>query len=327
MKKILVTGAGGFIGFNLCNHLAREGYRVIGVDLHYPEEVSRQHHPRFQAQVGDFRNHSLMKGCLSGVDTVFHLAAIHLQISSDQSAYWDINVHSLGSLLDLAAQNQVRRFVHVSSAGVYGNLEQLPADEETPCRPQSIYGETKLAGEDKVREFSEESGFPVVIIRPAWVYGPYCPRTLKIYKTLRKGRFVMIGDGENLRHPLYIADMIEAFCLAMKVDTAVGELFVVGGQEAITTNELLKAFCRVMNFTPPKIHIPYWLGAAMAWAAESVFGLAKIEPPLSRRTLEFFDTNNAFNITKARRLLGFDPKFTFENGLKDSTDWLERNTK
>ncbi|NIV14933.1 MAG: NAD-dependent epimerase/dehydratase family protein, partial [Aliifodinibius sp.] len=65
--------------------------------------------------------------------------------------------------------------------GVYGNLENWPANEESECLPQSIYGETKLAGEREVKKFSEETGFPVVIIRPAWVYGPGCPRTLKIY--------------------------------------------------------------------------------------------------------------------------------------------------
>jgi len=327
MKKILVTGAGGFIGFNLCNHLAKEGYRVIGVDLHYPEEVSREHHPGFQAQVGDFRNHSLMKGWLSGVDTVFHLASVHLQISRDQSAYWNINVHSLRTLLDIAAQSEVRRFVHVSSVGVYGNLRQLPANEETTCKPQSIYGVTKLAGEAEVRKFSKETGFPVVIIRPAWVYGPYCPRTLKIYKALQKGRFIMIGNGKNLRHPLYISDMVEAFQLVMEANTAVGESFIIAGKEAITTNELVENFSKVMEFSPPKIRIPHWLGTAMAWGIEWVFSLVRIEPPLSRRTLEFFDTNNAFDITKAKRLLGFEPKFSFEEGLRDSVDWLEINTK
>ena len=124
-------------------------------------------------------------------------------------------------------QADVSRFVHVSSVAVYGNLKQLPANEKTPCKPQSVYGDTKLAGEAAVRKFWEETGFPVVIIRPAWVYGAYCPRTLKIYRALRKGRFVTIGNGENLRHPLYIADMIEALRLAMEAESAVGELFII----------------------------------------------------------------------------------------------------
>jgi nucleoside-diphosphate-sugar epimerase len=263
-----------------------------------------------------------MKEWLFGVDVVFHLASAHLQISLDEQEYWDINVHSLRPLLDLAMQSGVQRFVHVSSVGAYGDLKRWPASEDTPCEPQSTYGETKLAGETEVRKFSEETGFSVVIIRPAWVYGPYCPRTLKIYKTLRKRRFIMIGDGENLRHPIYIADMLEAFRLAMEADPAVGELFIIAGQRPITTNELVEGFCKVLSVPKPKIRIPHVLGAAMAWGVESVFSLAKIEPPISRRSLEFFDTNNAFDISKARKLLGFEPKFSFEDGIRESREWL-----
>lgn len=325
MEKILVTGAGGFIGYNLCKHFADKGHIVIGVDLHYPEQLSQENQPRFQPNVGDFRDSQRMKEWLSGVDVIFHLASVHLQISADQEDYWNINVHSLRPLLDLSIQCGARRFIHVSSVGVYGNLRQLPANEETSCKPQSIYGVTKLAGESEVRKFSQQTGFPVVIIRPAWVYGPYCPRTLKIYKALHRGQFIMIGNGKNLRHPLYISDMVEAFQLAMKADTAIGESFIIAGKKAITTNELVETFSKVMEFSPPKVRIPHWLGKAMAWGIESVSSLVGMEPPMSRRTLEFFDTNNAFDITKARTLLGFEPKFSFELGLQETLRWLTAN--
>lgn len=325
MKKILITGAGGFIGYNLSKYLAEQGHKVIGVDLHYPEEAFEPHNYDFQPNVSDFRNQAHMKEWLSGVNVVFHLASAHLQIRLDDKEYWNINVYSLAPLLNLAMQSGVQRFVHVSSVGLYGNLKQLPANEETPCHPQSIYGETKLAGEGEIRKFGEKTGFPVVIIRPAWVFGPYCPRTLKIYRALRKGRFIMIGSGENLRHPLYILDMLEAFRLSMEVDSAVGEVFIIGGKRAITTNELVENFCAVTGLETPKIRIPHWLGATMGWGLETVFGLAKIEPPMSRRTLEFFDTNNSFEIGKAKELMGYEPKFSFKDGLKDSLKWLENN--
>ena len=322
MKKILVTGAGGFIGHNLCDYLIDQGHEIIGVDLHYPWGTVKRPRSAFHPIVSDFRDWDRMKEWLSGVEIVIHLASAHLQIILDEKEYWDINVHSLRPLLELAMRSGVQRFVHVSSVGVYGNLKRLPANEETPCEPQSIYGETKLAGEIEISKFSEETGFPTVILRPAWVYGPYCPRTLKIYRALRKGRFIMIGNGENLRHPIYISDMLEAFRLAMEADSAVGELFIIAGQRPITTNELVESFCRVLNVPIPKIRIPYVFGATMARGIESVFRLAKIEPPISRRSLEFFNTNNAFDISKARKLLGFEPKFSFEEGLRESQEWL-----
>ena len=322
VKKVLVTGAGGFIGYHLCRGLVDQRHKVIGVDFHFQEEIAHGPQNNFLPVVSDFRNWDLMEELLEKVEVVFHLASAHLRISLPESEYWDINVHSLRPLLELAQRRGVERFVHVSSVGLYGNLETWPANEESPCEPQSVYGMTKLAGEAEVLKYSENNDFPVVIIRPAWVYGPYCPRTLKIYRTLRKGRFIMIGNGENLRHPLYINDMVDSFRIAMERNEAVGEVFVIAGEEAITTNNLIESFCTVMKLPKPRLRIPYSLGVAIASTCEAFWGLAGKEPPISRRSLEFFDTNNAFDITKAKRLLGFVPKFSFQDGLHKSRDWL-----
>lgn len=323
MKKILVTGAGGFIGFHLSNYLSKQGHQVTGIDIHFPEKKFEKPF-NFEAIEGDFRNRKLLEETLKGKDVVFHLASAHLQISLQKSEYWDINVHSLRPFLELSKSNGIQRFIHVSSVGVYGNLKSWPANEETVCRPQSTYGETKLAGEEVVKKFYEETKFPIVILRPAWVFGPGCPRTSKIYKTLKKRRFIMIGKGENLRHPVYIEDMMQAFKLSMENNEAIGKLFVIGGDRAITTNELVNAFSKAFSFPGPLVRIPYGIGKIIASLSENLFGLVKIEPPISRRTLEFFDTNNAFDIGRAKRFLDFKPKYSFESGLKDSQIWLEK---
>jgi nucleoside-diphosphate-sugar epimerase len=134
----------------------------------------------------------------------------------------------------------------------------------------------------------------------------------------------MIGRGDNLRHPLYIRDMIEAFRLAMYREEALGQVLLVGGERAITTNELVETFCRVLKLPRPRIRIPYGWGKALAAGTETVFGWLKKEPPISRRSLEFFDTNNAFDIGKAKRVLGFHPRYTFEAGLEATREWLAR---
>jgi dihydroflavonol-4-reductase len=322
VKKILVTGAGGFIGCHLGNYLGDQGFEVVGLDLHFPANGAGEGSPRFLAVTGDFRELGKMDELLRGVDVVFHLASAHLQVSLRESEYRDINVHSLPDLLEAARSNGVQRFVHCSSVGVFGNLSQWPAGEESPCRPQSIYGETKLAGENEVRKFYERTGFPVVIIRPAWVYGPGCPRTRKLYNALAKRRFFMIGKGENMRHPIFISDMTAAFSLAMKSEEAIGELFIIAGPMAITTREMVDAFCRVFKLPKPHIQLPYSVGLALARQAETISGWLKKEPMFSRRSLEFFDTNNAFDITKARNLLGFEPEVNFDAGLKASERWL-----
>lgn len=323
MENILVTGAGGFIGFHLSNFLADHGYQVTGIDIHFPPPKNGNQY-KFNAVEGDFRNKELLEKSIKGKDVIFHLASAHLQISLKESEYWDINVHGLKDLLETAKRNGVQKFVHTSSVGVYGNLKTWPADENTICTPQSIYGVTKLEGEKVVKKFYEETGFPVTIIRPAWVYGEGCPRTLKIYKTIRNRKFLMIGKGENLRHPIYITDMIDAFILAIKNDQAIGKTFLIAGNSAINTKELVNGFCKVFNLPYPSIQIPYSLGRAIAIISEKVFSLIKKEPPISTRSLEFFDTNNAFKIDHAKKILSFSPKFSFEAGLADCKASIEK---
>jgi nucleoside-diphosphate-sugar epimerase len=320
-RKILITGAGGFIGYQLSNFLAKHGHQVIGVDLQYPQNSGA---PLFNAQTNDLRDWPKMKKLLAGIDVVMHLASAHLKTDLKASEYWDINVYSIPKLLEIAHASGVGRFIHVSSAGVYGNLTNWPADEKTACRPQSIYGDTKLAGENEVKKFSEKTGFPAIIIRPTWVYGATCPRLRKLYTTLRQRTFIMIGSGKNLRHPIYISDLLEAFDLVMENAEAVGDLFIIGGERELTTREIIKQMCNVFQLEEPLVKIPNTIGKLIAAGVETAFRCLKMDPPISRRALEFFDTNNAFDISRAKQVLGFKPQFSFEAGLYDCRDALIR---
>ncbi|MCK6619991.1 MAG: NAD(P)-dependent oxidoreductase [Calditrichaceae bacterium] len=318
-QKILVTGAGGFIGYQLNNFLVKAGHQVIGIDIQFPPGAA---HSSFEMHTLDFRQSQQMRAVMENVDIVFHLASAHLKTNLNKSEYWSVNVHSLAPLMEIAHAAGVKRFIHTSSVGVYGNLTSWPANEQSPCRPQSIYGETKLAGEQQVREFGDRKGLPYVILRPAWVFGPTCPRTRKLYRALKKGKFVMIGKGDNLRHPLYITDLLSAFQLAMTHSNAPGHLYIVAGDEAITSRELISTFCQVCDLKFPAIHVSYTTGKVLAVSVETIFRLLDKEPPVSRRTLEFFDTNNAFDISRIREELGFQPQFTLSQGIADFCDKL-----
>jgi nucleoside-diphosphate-sugar epimerase len=302
--------------------LIARGKDVIGLDLSYPKDPIGVGYDRARLIVGDYRDRELVKDLLRDVDYIFHLASAHLQVNLPEAEYWSVNVHGLKAFLEAARQNGIKKFIHVSTVGVYGNLKVVPADEESACQSQSLYGETKRAGELEVIKYCTEHGLSSLILRPAWVYGPGCPRTLKIYKSLHKKLFVMIGDGQNLRHPVYIEDMLQAFRLAIQKDTANAEIFLIGGECAVTTSELVKSFCRALELPEPKIRIPYGLGIALAATSEIIFRISAKEPPFSRRSLEFFQTNNAFDISKARDIMGFKPAYGFETGLMKCKEWL-----
>jgi nucleoside-diphosphate-sugar epimerase len=313
-RRIFVTGAGGFIGRELCDHLEAGGHTVTGIDVAYPDDLPRL---RPNLHVADYRDTDAVRDLLAGHDAVFHLASAHLDVSMNERDYRDINVYGLTGLLTACSEAGVQRFCHVSSVSVYGNLADWPAMEDTECQPQSIYGETKLAGEEVVRSHPADSRMKTVILRPTWVYGASCPRTRRLIRALRKRTFVIFGHGQNVRHPIYIDDMLHVLELALESDTDQGEVLIAGGPEVVTTRQLIDTMCSVFDLPRPPIQLPMWTGDLAVRVVEAGSAIAGIKPPVSSRTLEFFNTNNGFDISRARKRLGFEPRFNLQQGLSD----------
>jgi nucleoside-diphosphate-sugar epimerase len=314
-RTVLVTGARGFIGAHLVQRLAALGVEVRALDLR----------PLVGSQGDEVRPHQLdicdraaVAPLLEGVETVFHLASLHLEVGADAAAFDAVNVHASADLVTLAAERGVRRFVHTSSVGVYGDAGRGgPLGEDAPKHPDSPYERSKLAGETAVLARARDAGLGLIVLRPAWVYGPGCPRTDKLLQALRKRRFFYIGPGDNLRHPLYIDEMIDAFVLAAEAPPEVsGRIYNVGGPRIMPLREMVETFARVIRVPPPTLHLPMALGFAAGWAAELVFHAANREPPLSRRSLAFFRSNNAWDISAARSDLGFEPTVDLEEGVR-----------
>lgn len=315
-RSVLITGAAGFIGRNLVRDQLERGHSVTATDLDiHPLEDMQLTGPLDCRQL-DIRSAEAMRSCLRGCDTIFHLAAAHLEVVADDAYFHDVNVDAAAELARVAAEEHVKRFVHCSSVGVYGPLESLPADETTAPRPSIPYERSKLAGERAVLAAAARGGLAVVVLRPAWVYGPLCPRTLRLIRALADRRFVFVGDGENRRHPLYISDALEAFELAASRQLPSGETVIVAGPEAVTLRHLVRLMLEEldMDYTPPRV--PRGLMHAACLVSEKAAGLFRFEPPLSTRSLKFFDESSAFDITKARTLLDFEPRVDTRQGMR-----------
>ena len=322
--NVLVTGGGGFIGSHLVEDQLKKGRKVTALDLDFSSLNGSAAHGQLQKITGDIRNKELMERALARVDVVFHLASAHLSLTTSQKDYWDINVAATKVLVDLCRTSGVKRFVHCSSVGIYGDVVDAPANEESSCAPDLVYDRTKLAGEQGVTRFYQETGYPISIIRPVWVYGPRCPRTNKLFKSIGREHFPMIGAGRNLRHCVYISDLAAAFDLCATRDEAVGQTFIIGDEAAVTVAQLVTEIGLVMNVAPPKIKIPIKLARPLCSITESVFRVVGKEPPLSKRTLEFFTRNTSFDITTAKTVLGFTPRVSLRDGLKLTYEHLSR---
>jgi nucleoside-diphosphate-sugar epimerase len=257
---------------------------------------------------------------LEGIDTVYHLAAAHLGAAIPATEFTRVNVDGTRTLAEAARRAGVRRFVHCSSVGVYGRIDRPPADEDTPCRPDLPYERSKLAGEQVVRD-ALGRGLPAVILRPAWVYGPGCARTRKLFRAVEAGTFLVAGGGRTLRHCIYVADMVAALTLAAHSEDAVGATLVVADAEAVTVRELVDQIARLTHARRPR-SVPLWMAGTAAGTLELVFRALGREPPVSRRSLRFFTGNTAFDIRRARQVLGFRPKYDVPAGLAETWEML-----
>jgi nucleoside-diphosphate-sugar epimerase len=314
--KVTITGANGFIGSHLVRDQLARGRTVCAVDISLSHLEDLQSVSSFIPMQGDIRDVDLMRRAIAGSEVVFHLASAHLSLALSNEEYFQINRDGSRSLVELSYRAGVRRFVHCSSVGVHGEIKNPPANEDSAFHPDLVYEQSKLEAERAVLQYVRETGYSVVILRPVWVYGPGCPRTEKLFRTLRKGRFFYVGSGETLRHCIYISDMVEAFHLSAERPLSPGSVFIIGDPSAVTVRELISQMAAVSNAPEPRIRIPLWFAKPAFSMIEKIFALAGQEPPVSERTLKFFTNNTSFDVVRARTQLGFVAKISLKEGLQ-----------
>lgn len=315
--RALVTGAAGFIGSNFVRYLSARQWRVRALDVHAAPAELAGLDVDFRQQ--DLRDAAALASALEDVEVVFHLASVHLDVAATDAEFESVNVAAVAQLVAACASARVRRLVHVSSVGVYGHVVSVPAAENAPLGPINTYEKTKCAGERAALEAARRCNVDLVIVRPSWVYGPGCPRTAKLLRALQKGRFFYIGAGRNLRHPVYIDDFLAALMLAAGAGPEVsGRIFNVAGPRWMTVEEMVNTFAQALGSAPPRLRIPRWLGLGAGWAAELAGRMLGINPPISRRTLAFFENDNAFDISAARQMLHYEPRTGLLEGVRQT---------
>jgi nucleoside-diphosphate-sugar epimerase len=322
--KVLVTGGGGFIGRHLVEAQLQKGREVRVLDVDTSSLSHLAGYSNLSVMEGDIRDRCLVEEAVDGVEWVFHLASVHLSVAATDAEYRSVNVEATKNLLMTALEKNVTRFIHCSSVGVYGKIEDSPTNEQAICSPESIYDITKLEGEEQVLRFYQNTGFPVVVVRPAWVYGPGCPRTLKLFRSIKRRKFFMVGSGKALRHGIYVKDMVEGFELCATTGNAVGQIFILADPQPVSVKELVEKIAEILGVVPPRRSVPIWMMNPVCFGLEVGFKSLGKEPPISRRTLNFFTANSSFDISKARRVLGFDPQVKMDEGLRLTHRWFER---
>lgn len=311
-RTVLITGAGGFIGSHLAERLAGLGARTRAL-VRYNSAGSwgwLESSPQrgdIEVFAGDVRDPDSLRKAMRGVDTVFHLAAlIGIPYSYDAPlAYIRTNVEGTLNVLRAALDENTDCVVQASTSEVYGTAGYVPIDEGHPLKGQSPYSASKI-GADKIGEaFYLSFGLPVTIIRPFNTYGPRQSTRAVIPTIITQavaGSEVRLGSLEPTRDLNFVSDTVEGFIKAAERPEAVGQVINIGAGKEISVGDLAKSVLRLV-------------GSEAAIVCED----QRVRPVGSE--VERLLADNS----RAKDLLGWEPRITLEEGLATTIEWMRTN--
>jgi nucleoside-diphosphate-sugar epimerase len=318
--RLLVTGGTGFIGSHLAEAAARRGAEVVVLGLtDRPEErANAELLSGLGAEIlsGSITDADLCRRAARGATHIFHLAVAMREGGKSDEFFESINLHGTRHLLEAASVERVDRFVYCSTIGIYGHRAPGISREDSPLAPGNIYERTKVSAEQLVREFGEKCAVPVSVLRPADVYGPRDQRLLKLFKGVSRGRFPLFGSGEGRRHMVYVDDVVSAFFKACERDEAMGQGLIIAGPRACTLRELLDEITRATGSRRYGFRLPLAPMLSVAAVVEDVCAALKVDPPIYRRRMDFFHSDSEFDISRARRVLDWEPRVDLPEGIR-----------
>ena len=320
---ILLTGGTGFIGSQLAQTALQRGHRItVASPVNNDTERLRR---GLLARAGisvieaSLHDRERLRAALEGRDVVIHLAAAQHEAGAPESHFRKVNVDGTCNLIELACELGVRRFVHGSTIGVYGEASAGVLDEDSPLAPDNAYGRTKLEAEHTVKAFAPR--IETAIVRISEAYGPGDLRLLKLFRAIERGRYVTLGAGRNERQMIYVDDLCRGLLAAAHLEAAVGQTMILAGSERLTTDDVAASIGSALGRHRPVRHVPLWPFDVAATVMETCLPPLGIKPPLNRRRLDYFRKSFRFSTQRAQALLDFRAEVPFAEGARRTLQW------
>jgi nucleoside-diphosphate-sugar epimerase len=316
IKKILITGANGFIGNTLMRYYQNNDQAVVGVDLvGNGSDIIK----------GDIADPESIAHLLAQCDVIIHTAALVSNAMADNDM-WRVNVLATSNLIASAKKYKVRRFVQISSIVAYGNDAEGELDENQPVHANGgSYVLTKLASEHAVLAAQANSDIEVVIVRPGDAYGPGSrPWIIAPLEAIAKNQFMLPAKGQGFFRPIYIDDLVRGIALATEHSAAAGEIFNLSCEGYISTKDYFAPHYQWLGKKGPLL-VSTKLALKVAAIASTVANLMGNLNEASPATVAQLATKSWFSIKKAEHILGWKPEISFDEGMQRSKKWASDN--
>jgi nucleoside-diphosphate-sugar epimerase len=322
----LVTGASGFIGPYLIDDLKAQGYRVRCL-VRSAAQAAEWESKDVEAIIGDVTDAQSLEGIAAGIDCLFHLATLgHMNNFTVTEAMFEaVNVEGTRNVMNEALGSGVKRVIHCSSVAAMGICPEMPADENSTCRPHHAYGRSKLEAEKLVGKLVAQKGLPAVILRFSMVYGPRDWRDmLKLARMAKRGFFPKIGKRPKLTPLIHVKDAVKALLLAA-AKGRVGETYLITNAQSEPFDRLIETIEQTLGHKTRTLFIPESVALLAASIIEKSFVMIGKAPPVARKNIESTLADRIFSIQKAQRELGFEPQTDPYQGIEETVRWYQEN--
>lgn len=327
---VLVTGGTGLVGSHVVERARQAGWKVRCL-VRDPASANQLREWGAEVVAGDLASPEALPAIVAGVTVIIHCAA-KVGDWGPVDGFREVNVRGLERLLTAAeATGTLKRFVHLSSLGVYQARDHHGTDETEPPSTTGIdgYTLTKVEAEKLVVDHIQHRKLPAVVLRPGFIYGPRDRTVLpKLLGRVKDGVFAYLGSPEKLMNNTFVENLVDAIWLAIERDDVVGQVFNITDGRLVTKREFVGTAAKLAGYAEPVKVVPLGVAKFLANVLESIYKLlGKREAPLlSGARIKFLGLNLDYCIDKAKRDLGYQPRVDFQEAMQRTVEWF-RNEK
>ena len=323
MERVLVTGGNGFIGSHLVESLVKKGVSVRclvrktsdlkwlnGIDIEWVQ--------------GDLKSFDSLLPAVKDVDVVFHLGG-RTKVHANED-YHEANARGTENLMKaiLKEDSKINRFVYVSSQAVAGpSSTGTPVKESDTPNPLTPYGKSKLAGEETALKY--KSQLPITVVRPPTVYGPRDMDVYEVFKIVKYGFKAVLGWRKRYFSMIYVEDLVEGLLLAAENKNAIGQIFFMVSDECVDYKQFVNHVASALKKKALFIHVPLSVFTLSVFILEIIATIR--DKPLIINRYKVKEAMNPYWICsglKAKRLIGFIPKYGLDEGIRKTADWYQK---